>query len=91
MIALQRAVYGTTITPKDALYAATTAGARALGMENEIGSLAAGHASDLAVVDLSRARHRPAADPTAAVVQSAVVGDVIAVMIDGVWRFRSAP
>lgn len=90
MIAEQRLHYGTVVTPDEALAMATIGGARAVGRESEIGSLSVGKAADLAVVDLSRARHRPVRDPIRTVVMSAVPTDVRAVMIDGAWAYRSS-
>jgi len=42
------------LTPEEALAGATRTAARALGLENEIGTLAAGKAADLAVWDITR-------------------------------------
>ncbi|WP_037340480.1 TRZ/ATZ family hydrolase [Salinisphaera hydrothermalis] len=54
-----------------ALEMATIAGARALGIADETGSIEVGKAADLAAVDLSALETRPVFDPIAALVYSA--------------------
>ncbi len=51
-----------------ALEMATLGGARALGMDGEIGSLEAGKLADLIAVDLGAARFQPVYDPTSALI-----------------------
>ncbi len=63
---------------------ATLGGARALGLEDEIGSIAVGKRADLVVLDLREPHLHPAGgDPVSAVVYAAGPGDVRDVFVDG--------
>lgn len=66
-----------------AISLATLQGARALGLEGEIGSIVAGKAADVVCVDLSSIEHRPLLDPVAALVYAASRHDVTDVWIAG--------
>jgi 5-methylthioadenosine/S-adenosylhomocysteine deaminase len=66
-----------------ALRMATLNGARALGLADEIGSLAAGKAADLICVDLSGVEHRPLLDPVSQLVYAASRHDVTDVWVAG--------
>ena len=66
---------------------ATIGGARALRMEDEIGSLDEGKRADLIVVDLSASRQTPLVDPVTAVVTGASASDVIYTMVGGMPLF----
>ena len=67
----------------EALELATIAGARALGQENETGSLEVGKRADLMVVDYSRFGLRPTLDPVQNLVYHARRDDVEMVLVDG--------
>jgi 5-methylthioadenosine/S-adenosylhomocysteine deaminase len=59
-------------------------GARALGLEDEIGSLEAGKRADIIAVDLSSSPHMvPTGDPYSALVHTANQKDVVMTMIGG--------
>ena len=56
------------LSPTEALELATLGGARALGLEAEIGSLVPGKRADLAILALAGSPYLPWEDPAAAVV-----------------------
>jgi 5-methylthioadenosine/S-adenosylhomocysteine deaminase len=62
---------------------ATLHGARALGLEAEIGSLEVGKRADLVLFDVDRPEWRPLLDPVANLVHSASGASVHTVVIDG--------
>ena len=69
--------------PRDVFAMATINGARALGLEHELGSLAPGKAADLVVLDCRRAHLTPATDPLGNLVHTAQGRDVEMVLVDG--------
>jgi 5-methylthioadenosine/S-adenosylhomocysteine deaminase len=73
----------TAVPAAAALEMATVAGARALNLEREIGSLAPGKAADLICVDLGRLALQPILDPLAQLVYAASGEDVTDVWIAG--------
>lgn len=72
-----------SIPPLTALQMATTRGARALGLENELGSIQVGKRADLICVDLSAMRNQPILDPIWTLVHRAQGSDVAHVIVDG--------
>jgi cytosine/adenosine deaminase-related metal-dependent hydrolase len=62
---------------------ATINGARALGLEQEIGSLEIGKKADLVVVDLDRLHTTPSPNPVSTLVYAATGGEVDTVVVDG--------
>ncbi|RLI12041.1 hypothetical protein DRO33_03100, partial [Candidatus Bathyarchaeota archaeon] len=73
----------TVLKAREALEMATVGGARALGLESEVGSLEPGKKADFIILDLRRASTTPLHDPYAAIVYSARSGAVEAVFVDG--------
>lgn len=69
--------------PEHALEMATRAGAAALGLGHEIGSLRVGKQADLVAVDCRRAHLTPFLRPLGLLVHYARGGDVEMVMVDG--------
>lgn len=85
MALLQKAMHGPEAMPAErALRIATVEGARALGLEQEIGTLEVGKRADVAVVKLNALHSAPAASNlVSALVYSAQTSDVQSVVIDG--------
>jgi len=71
------------ITPREALEWATIEGARALGLDKRIGSLAPGKAADLILIDGSDINLFPVNDPVESVVFQANPSNVDTVMVGG--------
>jgi 5-methylthioadenosine/S-adenosylhomocysteine deaminase len=76
------------LTAETALELATLGSARALGLDGEIGSLAAGKRADLLVLDLSGSAFLPWEDPTTAAVLGGTPERVTAVFVDGEQRYE---
>ncbi len=71
-----------------ALELATLGGARALGLDGEIGSLVPGKRADLTLVSLSGSPYLPWEDPAAAVVYGGSPERVAATLVDGQTRYE---
>lgn len=71
------------ITAEEVLEMATIGGARAVGMEDEIGSLEVGKKADLAVVDLRRPHMVPRQSVASVLVYQALGDEVDTVVVDG--------
>lgn len=69
--------------PAHVFEAATMGGARALGLEKEIGSLEVGKRADLVIFDLNRPHLVPHGDPMGTLVHTGQGRDVETVMVDG--------
>ncbi len=81
---LQKALHGPQVLPAArALRMATIDGARAMGLDNEIGSIEIGKRADVIVVDLKRLATTPAPEVISALVYSSQPADVRATIIDG--------
>src|SRR6185295_4129699 len=86
---LQKALHGPEVLPASrALRMATIDGAKALGLDAEIGSIEVGKRADLAVIRLDRLHSIPVEDVVSAVVYSAQPDDVDTVLIDGEFVLR---
>lgn len=68
---------------RDAVWMATRDGARALGLESEIGSIEPGKRADVIVVETDRPHLVPGSDPYSTLVYSARATDVRATIVDG--------
>jgi 5-methylthioadenosine/S-adenosylhomocysteine deaminase len=71
------------VTAKDALWMATREGARALGLDGQIGSVEAGKRADLILVDREGPHLAPDADPYSTLVYAARASDVRVTIVDG--------
>jgi cytosine/adenosine deaminase-related metal-dependent hydrolase len=76
------------MTAAETLELGTLGGARALGLDAEIGSLSPGKRADLAVVSLADSPYLPVEDPTAAVVFGGSPDRVLATFVDGEARYE---
>jgi cytosine/adenosine deaminase-related metal-dependent hydrolase len=74
--------------PEDAMEWGTIGGARAIGMDHEIGSLEAGKKADLFMVDLRQAHLVPTVRPVSTFVNNGQPSDVESVMVDGRWVMK---
>jgi len=82
-----RAQRPSALSASEALELGTLGGARALGLDGEIGSLAAGKRADLAVVSLEGSPYAPVEDPATAVVFGGSPDRVLATFVDGEPRY----
>jgi 5-methylthioadenosine/S-adenosylhomocysteine deaminase len=73
----------TTVSAKSALQMATMGGARALGMEKQIGSLEPGKRADIIIVSMSAARQTPMYDPISHLVYVTHGDDVQTTIVNG--------
>jgi 5-methylthioadenosine/S-adenosylhomocysteine deaminase len=86
---LQKVLHGPEVLPANrVLRMATIDGARALGLDDEIGSIEVGKRADLALVRLDGLHSTPVDDVVSAVVYSAQPDDVDTVLIDGEFVLR---
>jgi 5-methylthioadenosine/S-adenosylhomocysteine deaminase len=84
MALLQKAMLGPeALQANQALRIATIEGAKALGLESEIGSLETGKQADVILLNLDTLHSSPYSDPISAVVYSAQSSDVKSVIING--------
>ncbi|MCK1421740.1 amidohydrolase family protein [Bradyrhizobium sp. 182] len=79
----------TTIPVREALRWITTEGARMLGRENQVGSLAPGKLADLVIINASDLNLFPVHDAVATVVMQTSLVNIEAVMIGGAWKKRN--
>lgn len=81
---LQKALHGPEVLPASrVLRMATIDGAKALGLEAEIGTLEVGKRADVSVIRLDRLHSTPVSDAVSALVYSAEADDVETVIVDG--------
>jgi len=81
---IQKALHGADTLPALAvLRMATINGARALGLEKEIGSIEPGKRADLTLVNTNRLHTTPRPDPVSTLVYAAEASDVETVIIGG--------
>ena len=73
----------TTLPARQALELATIEGARALGIDGEVGSLEVGKRADLVVVRMDGPHVEPGGDAWSRLVYGCTSKDVVHVMVDG--------
>ena len=88
LTARARAERPDVLTAADALELATLGGARALGLDDQIGSLVAGKRGDLTVMSLVRSPYVPVEDPAGAVVFGGSPERILATLVDGTPRYE---
>jgi len=71
------------LTARDALWMATREGARALGLDSDIGSVEVGKRADLILVDRDRTHVSPDVDPYSTLVYASRGNDVKLTVVDG--------
>jgi cytosine/adenosine deaminase-related metal-dependent hydrolase len=77
-----------TLTAAEALELGTLGSARALGLQDDVGSLVPGKLADLAVVSLAGSPYLPWEDPVAAVVFGGSPDRVLTTMVEGAVRYK---
>ena len=77
------------IGAEQALFAATLGGARALGLNDQIGALADGMQADIVVVGLDRAHQQPLRNPADSLIFSSSGRDVLLTMVAGKEIYRN--
>jgi cytosine/adenosine deaminase-related metal-dependent hydrolase len=87
-VARIRAKRADALTSSQALELATLGSARALGLEDEVGSFALGKRADLSIVSLAGSPYLPWEDPAAAVVFGGSPERVELTLVDGEERYR---
>jgi 5-methylthioadenosine/S-adenosylhomocysteine deaminase len=81
---IQKALHGPEVLPAlRVLRMATIDGARAMGLEGEIGSVEVGKRADLTLFDLDDLRTTPRPDPVSTIVYAAEASNITTVIIDG--------
>ena len=76
------------LTEKEILETATLGGAKALGLESEIGSLESGKQADLIVISLDNIAQQPVHDVYSAILYASNARDVKMTMVGGVEIYR---
>lgn len=91
-LARARTTRADALSAADALFLATLGSARALGLEDEVGSLTPGKRADLAVVSLAGSSYLPWEDPVVALVFCGTPERVCRTIVDGKTRYsRGGP
>jgi cytosine/adenosine deaminase-related metal-dependent hydrolase len=83
-----RAQRPSILSAAETLELGTIGGARALGLDQEIGSLVPGKRADLAVLSMTGSPYEPVEDPAAAVVFGGSPERVLATFVDGEPRYE---
>ena len=76
------------LSAEEAWRLATIDGARALGLDAEIGTLTPGKRADITALSLAGSPYDPVEHPAAAVVFGGSPGRVLETIVDGITRYR---
>lgn len=76
-------------TAEDFVYMATLGGAKAVSLDDKVGSLEAGKEADIVVVDMSHSHQIPTRDPYSALVYTANQEDVVLTMVAGKVLYKN--
>ena len=79
---------GTFLDSQTMLEMTTIGAARALKLDDKIGSLEVGKRADIVALDLSGSHQTPTSDPVSAVVNACSGSDVLMTMVDGVSLYE---
>jgi 5-methylthioadenosine/S-adenosylhomocysteine deaminase len=71
------------VDPRRLLAAVTTDAAKAVGLDDTLGSITVGKAASLVVVDMSSRNLAGSVNPLASLVERATAADIRAVLVDG--------
>jgi 5-methylthioadenosine/S-adenosylhomocysteine deaminase len=88
LTARARAQRPNVLSASDTLELGTLGGARALGLDDEVGSIVPGKRADVAVVSLEGSPYLPVEDPAGAVVFGGSPERVLATFVDGEPRYE---
>lgn len=80
---MQRALTGEFLDSETLLEMGTLGAARALHIDDKVGSLEVGKLADIVAIDLSGSHSAPTADPFSAIIGSATGGDIAMTMVGG--------
>lgn len=88
---IQKAIYrdAAIITARQILRAATIEGAKAIGMEKEIGSIEEGKKADLFIYNPNQLTSFPVHDPLASLVYAPTIGNVQTTIVNGSIRYHN--
>jgi 5-methylthioadenosine/S-adenosylhomocysteine deaminase len=85
---VQRAINVKFLSSQAVLEAATIGGARAIHLDDQIGSLEIGKMADIIAIDISSSHQMPTTDPVSAVVGTTSGSDVVMSMVGGTIRYE---
>jgi 5-methylthioadenosine/S-adenosylhomocysteine deaminase len=88
MVALPNGRASDTITATHALFAATLGGARALGLDDQVGALKPGMQADIAIVSLAGPHQIPSRSPVDTLIFSSSGHDVVLTVVAGKEIYR---
>ncbi len=91
MAALEHKAYSGdpgAVNAEQALYMATTGSARAVGLDDRIGTLEVGKRADFAIISLQEAHNQPLHNLSSQLIYAVEAADVVCTAVDGVVLYR---